>query len=101
MQGLILLKLMRFFSILFYWFALLRINCHQSVKDIVIVETIEIYLSQHDKQRKDGTMRSLSLSLFLGFSLIRINSHQTSVKGLVIVETIEISHYSMINKEQT
>jgi uncharacterized membrane protein len=78
-----------FFNSFFFWFAL-GINYHQaSVKDIVIVETIEIYLNQHDKQRKDGTMRSLSF--FFGFSLTRINSHQTSVKGIVIVETIEIS----------
>jgi hypothetical protein len=74
-------------------FALLRINYHQaSAKDIVIVETIEIYLNQHDKQRKDGTMRSLFSFPF--FSLIRTNCHQMSIKGIVIVETIEISHYN-------
>jgi hypothetical protein len=50
------------FNSFLFWFALLRINYHQaSVKDIVIVGTIEIYLNQHDKQTKDGTMRSLFL----------------------------------------
>jgi hypothetical protein len=55
-----------FFNSFFFGLPYLGINYHQaSVKDIVVVETIEIYLNQHDKQRKDGTMRSLSS--FFGF----------------------------------
>jgi hypothetical protein len=65
---------------LFFGFALLRINYHQaSVKDIVIVETVEIYLNQHDKQRKDGTMRSLFVYFCFPWLELILTKHQSKV----------------------